>query len=80
MNVTKIIQEWLINNGYHGLYSPGECSCDADDLFPCGYFSTDCEPGHKMPCDCEMGCEYHIGITSSVSSDTDEKSQQNKSQ
>ena len=41
--------------GYGGLYFPGECACDIDDLAPCGEcqheedeeFINDCEAGYK---------------------------------
>ncbi len=41
--------------GYDGLYHPGECACEVDDLYPCGERHPDCRPGYKGPCtdDCE---------------------------
>lgn len=66
MNVKEIVIEYLEKNGYEGLFCE-ECSCEIDDLFPCGEFVGDCEPGHKVPCpgadicDAFPDCTFHIG-------------------
>ena len=65
MDVRDIVKEYLIANGYDGLYDPlGDCGCIIDDLFPCDV-SGMCCPGYKVPCppDCEFGgdCDWHIG-------------------
>lgn len=60
--VGEILREYLKANGYEGLAGE-ECSCEIDNL--CPYECADvlgCVPGHKVPCDCGEGCEWHIGI------------------
>ena len=47
MNWTK---EKLKAAGYDGLYYPGECACELDNLFPCGEGGEDCLPGYKHSC------------------------------
>lgn len=42
--------------GYDGLYSPGECACLIEDLYPCGERHKDCRPGYKGNCTDE--CEH----------------------
>jgi hypothetical protein len=37
--VKDILIEYLKQNGFDGLYSPGECGCSIEDLNPCG---SDC--------------------------------------
>ena len=59
MNVEDIVVEWLRQNGYDGIYSD-ECGCAIEDFAPCGEMCLDGAPGHKVPCDCENGCDYHI--------------------
>lgn len=58
-DLSEIVREWLIRNGYDGLYVPGECACTIDDLFPCGDACPDCSPGYKVPCNCGDH-DYHI--------------------
>ena len=66
MNLKKIVAEWLVENGYEGLYRE-ICGCKVDDLMPCDEPGPDCKPGHIVPCPgpatCEAGgcCEWHIG-------------------
>lgn len=43
-------------HGFDGLYSPGECACLVDDLYPCGKRQDDCTPGYKG--DCDDTCEH----------------------
>ena len=47
MTVKEIIKEYLKTNGYGGLYS-GFCGCEMEDLFPCGEYCGQCEPGYKV--------------------------------
>ena len=53
MNVKEIIKEWLTENGYDGLYYPGECACKISELFPCGDYEEmlECEPGYIRDAD-----------------------------
>lgn len=43
---TQIVKEYLQENDFDGLFSPGECACKLDDLFPCGYNCADCQAGY----------------------------------
>lgn len=64
MIVHDIIKEFLIKEGYDGLFYPGECACKIDDLCPCGSNCLDCEPGYlqnKDECDFPEDCEFYIG-------------------
>lgn len=68
MTVKSIIEKYLRDNGYDGLYSDDyECGCEVDDLMPCEEPGIECRPGYKGPClaaDCEYGgeCDFHIGL------------------
>ena len=62
MTVIEIIEKYLEDNNYDGLYCQ-DCGCSKEELFPCmineGIF--DCKPGYKKPCNCGESCNYHIG-------------------
>ena len=56
MNIREIVQDWLKEHGYGGLYCEGsECGCPIDNLMDCGGpmntwpSITDCHPGYKRP-------------------------------
>lgn len=60
MNVQEIVTQWLMGNGYDGLYSPGgDCACVIGDLCPCSGPCMDCKPGMRTPCTCGDH-DYHI--------------------
>lgn len=61
MKVKEIIIEWLKNNGYDGLYDPGECGCLIGDLFPCGGDCFDCLPGYKNTPNPNSGYDFTVG-------------------
>lgn len=46
MTTIDIIEKYLRENGYDGLYSPGECACKLGELAPCDSVTTECEPGY----------------------------------
>lgn len=65
MIVKEIIEKYLRENGYDGLFHDGDCGCEVDDLIPCEVFCNNCEPGYKVSCNpetCELGgdCRWHI--------------------
>ncbi len=70
MTLKDIIKEWLIKNGYEGLYendsSYDGCGCAVEDLMPCDEPSINCMAGYKVSCpgpeDCWNGggCSWHI--------------------
>ena len=47
MNVKQIVEKYLRENGYDGLYTD-ECGCCLDDLMPCDEFCLDCIAGYKV--------------------------------
>jgi hypothetical protein len=61
MNVREIVIQYLRQNGFGGLYCPGECGCTIDDLAPCGEMVEACESGVKEPCTCGEGCDWDMG-------------------
>jgi len=60
-DLTAIVAQGLKEKGYDGLFSDGECSCELDNLFPCGAPDPSCVPGHKIKCDGCEGYSYCIG-------------------
>ena len=48
MDIQEIVETYLKEKGFDGLYNPGECACKIDDLFPCyGDGSVlECMPGY----------------------------------
>lgn len=69
MTVKEIVEKWLKDNGYDGLWSEnGECGCALGENFMgCDCTGVDeCSSGFKTKCDPETcpasgHCEYHIG-------------------
>lgn len=59
MTALKIIKRYLTKRGFGGLYLPGECGCDIENLMPCCMDFSECKPGYKRLCDsCDIkGCE-----------------------
>lgn len=58
--VLDIVKAYLVDHGYDGLFSPGDCACRVDDLAPCGQMRGDCQVGYLCECICEDH-EWHIG-------------------
>ncbi len=59
MNLTEIIKEWLLANGYDGLFhADTECGCGMDDLMPCDQPSLDCMAGIRKICEDEESDFY----------------------
>jgi len=62
MTVREIVEKYLEDNGYDGLYNTDkECACSLSDLIPCCDGFHDCEPGHEVPCPAVSGgeCPYN---------------------
>jgi len=58
MTGRQILIAWLKEHGYDGLYGYGSCACLIDDLCPCDSEGVlNCEPGYKVPCPRNGGCE-----------------------
>lgn len=61
MNVAAIVNVYLKDNDFDGLWNPdGECACLVDAIAPCGDMSEKCEAGWKHRCHCGEH-DYHIG-------------------
>ena len=66
MQVYEIIENYLKENGYDGLFnSDFECGCETGGLFSeCREPQEDCRAGYKVPCDGKCDdpdtCEFHI--------------------
>lgn len=52
--IKKLVEKYLTDNGFDGLFCPNTCACKLADLMPCGEdcFDEDCEAGYLAPCDC----------------------------
>jgi hypothetical protein len=59
LNVLSVIEKYLTDNKFDGLYVPGECACRVGDLMPCQGFCGDCLPGYLGPGNEE--CGWSIG-------------------
>jgi len=46
MDVKEIVEKYLEENGFDGLFYPGECACRCGDLAPCDHILLECEPGY----------------------------------
>lgn len=50
INYVEIVREWLIRNGYDGLFTPEhDCGCTVDHLAHCGECPWGCEAGFRHP-------------------------------
>lgn len=47
MNCLDIVEKYLKDNGYDGLFDD-ECGCVIGDLRPCCDDFSDCQPGYKV--------------------------------
>lgn len=68
MTVAEIVKNYLVENGYGGLFGEG-CSCELDDLIPCyfPFFPGSCEAGYRVKCtnacgQAELGSRRHIHV------------------
>ena len=60
--VEEIVRDYLQEHKYDGLYCEGECACKLDDLMPCTFDDIEkCKAGYETQCDCDQGCDFHIG-------------------
>jgi len=62
MNCREIIDKYLRDNGFDGLYHEElECGCTIDRLMLCDSCPDQCQAGHKIPCDPGEGRAYGGG-------------------
>ena len=77
MTVREIVEAYLKEHGFDGLYHDNDCGCRIGDLMPCTAESVEyCKPGYKIKCTpetCENGggCDCHIGPKGTVTPVTD---------
>lgn len=62
-DVRGILDAWLEQHGYDGLYSPGECACRSETIGPCDCAGIlKCKPGYLQICtECDLphdGCGH----------------------
>ncbi len=49
MTVLEIVKAYLKQHRFDGLFNPGECGCEIDDICPFNdNCFSDCEPGYKV--------------------------------
>ncbi len=48
--VPEMVEGFLKQNGYDGLFQSGECACLIGDIAPCGEIHPDCKAGYKSDC------------------------------
>lgn len=61
MTVSGMIEKYLRDNDYDGLYNPGLCACELSDLFPCGNVEMECTAGYKIDGDgLKCDCNFHM--------------------
>lgn len=71
LDIKNILEQWLKENGYDGLYRES-CGCQVGDLMPCDEPGADCKAGYKVPCPgpevcCAGGdCDWHISGSKGV--------------
>jgi hypothetical protein len=58
VNVLGIVKEYLNERKYSGLIHGDDCCCETE--FICDDITKDCQPGYKVPCDCDCGCDFHM--------------------
>lgn len=62
MKVKEIVEKYLRENGYEGLFAPGECACIISELMPCERVSAlYCQPGIIYPADPESEFGFMVG-------------------
>ena len=65
MNVREIVEQWLKEHGYDGLYNSecDSCACLLDNLAECDQIDNGCSAGYKVPCDGTLPncpCSFHV--------------------
>lgn len=59
--VRTIVEEYLSEAGFDGLWSKEDCACKLDDLMPCYWDCRDCQPGFLQPLDITRENGFRIG-------------------
>ncbi len=61
MIIHEIIEDWLKQHGYDGLYA-SNCGCNLADLIPCCDYEgcLKCDPGYERPTDPSTGYDFII--------------------
>ena len=65
MTVKEIVEKYLKDNKYDGLYAESTCACVITDLMPCCDACFSCEPGYLQERQGESDClpehDFYIG-------------------
>jgi hypothetical protein len=61
MTILEIVEKYLKDGGFDGLYNPDQCACKTSDLSPGDCLEANCEPGYLQPGDEEY--DWYIGPT-----------------
>ena len=73
VTVKEILKKYLNDNGFDGLYYPGECACKKDDLAPCDNLNMGCKPGYLQECKAgNENCEFDWCIAEKKNSKCDD--------
>ncbi len=50
MNVKEIVSDYILKNGYEGLFNEdSDCGCEIDDFMPCSDgMCVECQAGYKL--------------------------------
>jgi hypothetical protein len=75
MNVKEIIKDHLESEGFDGLASGQDCSCETSDLFPCDGHWGYCDPAYRV--DCQHDCNEFDFCMSTLPNDRCPKKEQN---
>ncbi len=61
MTCSDIVKKYLEENGFTGLANPDmDCGCDLDDMAPCSDTFIDCQPAHRVSCNCPEHNGHHF--------------------
>ena len=48
MTVKEIVEKYLIENNFDGLFLEDLCACELNDLIPCNNDNCNCQPGNLL--------------------------------
>ena len=60
--VKLIVERYLTESGFDGLWSEDECACKLDDIMACNADNSSCRPGFLQPHNGDQDTEFSIGL------------------
>ena len=64
MNLQTVVENWLKDHGYDGLYHPDMgCGCRLGELLPCQDPSPECLVGYSVPPPGDSDADFWISPT-----------------